>query len=148
MVNKEKRKEIRVQLTDENIQWNYLDNPFELKTSPILDISKNGVFIESKDMPNKDQVINLCFKLPLDLGLLPLKGKVTWRRWAATKKSKLPIGFGVSIIHDNTKFEKIFDSLVIFLRNKQIIKVSKQILEVFFGVKTPPSAPLDKGPIA
>jgi Tfp pilus assembly protein PilZ len=142
-MNKEKRKDIRIPLLTESVYWSKQIDTLSLITSKMTDISKNGLFIESNEYPIIGEIVKVCFKLPSDLGVLPLNAKVTWRRWASSKKNKLPIGFGVNIIHEDPKLEQIMDKYVIYLRNKQIILVSKRIIEEFFGQK-----PNDKGPVA
>lgn len=147
MNNKERRTDIRIPILNEAMAWSYEGKIAETKTCKILDISKNGVFIESKEYPELGETIEIYFQLPKDLGILTLKVKVEWRRWANTKKNPLPIGFGVSIIHTDAKLEKIMDSYVIYLRNKQIIQVSKKIIEEFFLKNPESNKPIDKGPI-
>lgn len=141
---KERRKELRIALLNEFIGWAPIDKLLKLSNAKISDISKSGVFIESKEQLHIGEIVELYITLPKDLGIMNLKGEVTWRRWATTKKSGLPIGFGVSIKHDNPKFEKIMESYTIYLRNKQIIEVSKRIIEEFFKQRPP----TDKGPVA
>lgn len=143
-MTKERRTDIRIPLLAESMAWAYEDAIKEVKTCKMTDISKNGVFIECSEYPEAGEVIQLYFQLPKELGILSLKAKVEWRRWAVTKKSKLATGFGVSIIHTDPKIDKIMESYAIYLRNKQIILVSKRIIEEFFSQR-PPN---DKGPVA
>lgn len=136
-VNKERRREIRIPLLNESIFWTETGNMSELNTSKISDISKHGMFIETIRQPGIGEIIDLLVKLPAELGALDLKAKVVWRRWAVTKKDPKKLGFSVQITYDNPKYEKIMDSFLIYLRNKQIIQVSKRILEEYNNRITP-----------
>jgi len=142
-MTKERRKDIRVPLIQESVSWTRHGNILNLKTDKANNMSVNGMFIESNIQPDIGEVIQIFVKLPSDLGALDLNAKVKWRRWTNSKKNPLPMGFGVNIGYDNPKIEKIMSAYVIYMRNKQIIEVSKRIVEEFFGkVK-----PVDKGPI-
>lgn len=140
---KERRKDIRVPLLKETVTWTRHGKMFNLKTDTVIDISINGLFIQSNDQPDIGEVVQIFVKLPGDLGALDLSAKVKWRRWATSKKNPMPIGFGVNIEYDNPKIEKIMNSYVVYMRNKQIITVSKRIIEEYFGTRKP----VDKGPI-
>lgn len=144
-MNKEKRKQFRVLLMEEAIGWSKESNLLNVRTCKVSNISKSGTFIECSEMPEVDEILEIYIQLPAELGMMTLKGKVAWRRWATTKKSKLSMGFGIEFIFDSPKYEKIMESYTIYLRNKQIIVVSKKIIEEFLGTRQPPT---DKGPIA
>jgi Tfp pilus assembly protein PilZ len=141
-MTKERRKDIRIPLLRESITWTRHGKLFNLKTDKVTDMSVNGMFIESEVQPDIGEVVQIFVKLPGELGALDLSAKVKWRRWATSKKNPRPIGFGVNIGYDNPKIEKIMSSYLVYMRNKQIIEVSKRIVEEYFGR----SKPIDKGP--
>jgi len=130
-MKKEKRKTIRINLVHETCAWNTDNIPLE--NSEAMDISNEGMFIKSSKQPPNGEVITIKFLLPKDLGLLTLKGKVIWRQWAVTKKMKHELGFGVKFEDNALEVTKILDAFCVYIRNKQIIRVSKRILEEIFG---------------
>lgn len=130
--SKERRKEIRIPLLAESILW-IGNGQLTATESQVLDISKSGVFIKSANLPGVGSSISVSFKLPGDLGILNLKGTVAWRRWTPNKKIRGEVGFGVSFDHLDKSKEKIMDAYCIYMRNKQIIAVSKKIVEEFFS---------------
>ena len=128
---KEQRKEFRIVLLSEEVGWSYA-NVTSKTPSRLVDFSSEGVFIESKLLPKAKDVLEIVFLLPGDLGTLDIQGIVVWRRWAKRKKSNLPLGFAVKLIH-NPNTLKVMRAYVTYLRNKQIMTVSKRIQEEFFG---------------
>jgi len=136
--SKEKRKAFRVPLMAEACAW---VNGEDTESSQVVDISIEGAFIKSIKQPPAGALIEFKMALPSDLGFISLEGKVVWKRWAVTKKNQLPIGFGITFINltDKPGVVKVLDAFVNYMRNKQIIIVSKKIIEEFFN---------DKGPVA
>jgi hypothetical protein len=130
-MNKERRKEHRFFLLSEECGWSYVGSKTKTPNS-IIDISSNGTFIESKLLPKANEVLEIVFLLPGNLGTLDVQGVVVWRRWAKKKKSSLPLGFAVKLIHNENTL-KVMKAYVTFLRNKQIMKVSQRIQEEFFN---------------
>jgi Tfp pilus assembly protein PilZ len=128
---KEKRKTIRTKLINEQCAWS-TDNIL-LETSEVLNISTTGLFIKSNKQPANGEVVTIKFILPKELGTLTLRGKAVWRQWAVTKKMKEELGFGVEFSDNALDVMKILDAFCVYIRNKQIIKVSKRILEEIFG---------------
>ena len=79
-------------------------------------------------------------QLPGDLGVLSLDGEVVRVNWAINrKKNREAMGMGVRFDNLNSGTKKILDAYVVYLRNKQIINVSKRIIEEFFGSQGPKS---------
>lgn len=128
--SKERRRSIRVPLISESCYWSSMN--FKSKESAITDISEYGLFIKTSFMPEIKENIRVIINLPSDLGQLDLTAKVIIRRWAVSKKSKLEKGFAVEFVNVPEDTAKILGSLCIYLRNKQIIEVSKRIIEEFF----------------
>lgn len=134
---KERRKEIRIPLLSEKCNWKLVDG-IETFESKLIDFSASGAFIHSIiPIPIKAEIL-IHFKLPGDMGWLPVYGKVMWQRWYVKKKSKFETGIGVKFIDVDEVHQKILDSFATFLRNRQIIAVSAKIVEEFFG-KLPPT---------
>lgn len=134
---KERRAQLRVPLLSEKCTW--LNQNWTSNESDLYDISSEGLYINSPKNPEINEVLEIQLKLPGDLGTLILKGKVVWRQWAQTKKNKRPVGFAVKFIEVGPNVQKIMDSYCVYLRNKQIITVSKRIVEEFFA-----KGPLDE----
>lgn len=134
---KERRKNIRVALINEVCNWKLVDAVTAYE-SKLLDFSSSGAFIHSTiPIPIKAEIL-IHFKLPGDLGFLPIYGKVVWQRWHVKKKSKFETGIGIEFIDLDEGHKKILESYSTYLRNRQIIAVSSKILEEFFG-KLPPT---------
>jgi hypothetical protein len=80
----------------------------------------------------------LKLNLPGDLGSLQVTASVVRVKWAATRKAgKDSLGMGVRFEEVSPNIKKILDAFVVYLRNKQIITVSKRIIEEFFGENGP-----------
>lgn len=134
---KERRKDIRVPLINEKCNWKLVDG-IEGYESKLIDFSASGAFIHSTiPIPIKSEIL-IHFKLPGDMGFLPIYGKVLWQRWRVKKTSKLETGIGIKFIDLDDNHKKILDSFATYLRNRQIIAVSARIVEEFFG-KLPPT---------
>ena len=138
---KERRSSIRIPILSEACTYTFADALTDIEGT-LFDLSPIGVFINCKTQPNVKDIVKINFKLPQDMGILTLNGKVTHKRWAVTKKSKLSAGFGVKFEDNIPKYEEVMKSYAIYMRNKQIIQVSTRIIEEFFGL---PAAE-DKGP--
>lgn len=136
---KERRIEIRIPLIHESCTWTVSDN-IEFETVQMNDISLNGAFIKTLKQPELNKELEIRLTLPGDLGILPLKASIQWRRWHSPKKSKLPVGFAVKFKFDNLNIKKVMEAYCVYMRNRQIITVSKRIIEEFFGT------PLPEGP--
>lgn len=136
-MNKERRKNIRVPLILETCKWSSneesFNNSYEMKN-----ISNDGMFIKSDTLPSSSDEISILFTLPGEIGQLKMKGKIVRIRWIATKKIEESKGFGIQFIEDEPKIMKILDAYVTYLRNRQIIQVSKKIIAEFFGNKESP----------
>lgn len=135
--SKEKRKLIRVPLLSDSCQWKPMDGT-NTQESALLDFTKQGCFIISAKPVAVKSYICVYFTLPGSLGIVKVDGKVTWNRWAKRKDDTRELGFGVEFIDVPDYNDKILGAYQEFLRNKQIIAVSKRIVEEFFG-KVPPT---------
>lgn len=136
MQPKERRKHMRVPLLLETCNWTPYEAMFEYH-SEIANISNSGTFIKSDRLPKPGSLITVSFQLPSELGLIAIKSKVVRLRWTKTKGIDEVKGFGVEFIEIPANIAKILDAYVIYLRNKQIITVSKKIIQEFFGNKDP-----------
>jgi len=128
---KEKRTEYRIVLLSEEVGWSYIGVVSKTQDK-LVNVTSEGIFIESKLLPQSKDILEIVFLLPGNLGNLRVKGIVEWRRWAKLKKSELPLGFAVKLVHTEDSL-KIMKAYVIYLKNKQIITVSKRIIDEFFG---------------
>lgn len=131
---KEKRKNIRVPLLSENCKWKLMDG-INTHESRLIDFSSSGAFIQSAQPVPIGAYVDVSLKLPADLGMIHIEAQVKWQRWAIRKKdaSKYDLGYGVQFINVESGPQKIIDSFGTYLRNKQIIAVSKKIIEEFFA---------------
>ena len=132
-IMKEKRNGIRVPLLNESVDC-YINGLWT--HNKLYDITPNGAFIESEILPAHKDIIELAFILPGELGRFHIQAEVVRINWTKNKKNVQNKGFGVKFIK-NTNADRILDSYVTYLRNKQIITVSKRIIEEFFGPKVP-----------
>lgn len=96
----------------------------------LLNISNEGVFIGHLLKP-QDRVL-LRFKMPGDLGNLTMPFRVARTVWTANKKAKV-VGSGGTLTFATQAQRKIWESMVVFMRNKQIIEISKRIIAEFGG---------------
>lgn len=128
---KDKRSGIRVPLLAEKLTY-YVGK--DIETADVGDITNEGVFLKTEKILPPNTSLNLHVQLPGDLGNLELEGKVVRVNWAInSRKKKEHLGMGVRFENLNASTKKILDAYVVYLRNKQIISVSKRILEEFFG---------------
>lgn len=131
-MTKERRKDIRVDLISESLNLFKSDGTgYHVK---IKNISNGGVYLEEIVLrPNEHCVLSMS--LPGDLGKLDLSAKVKRVDWASTKAKKVG---SVLVFYDVSEGNKrILEAYITYLRNKQIITVSKRIIEEFFGKRPP-----------
>lgn len=135
---KDRRSYIRIPLLSEACTWvEYVGPHVVERRADMKDITVAGVFIKSDYMPKIGSMILLKFEMPNNLGTITMNGKIVRLRWVKTKKFEEPKGFGVQFLEANAVTKKLMDAYVTYLRNKQIIVVSKRIIEEFFGSKGP-----------
>lgn len=128
---KEKRQSIRMPLLSEMVTVMFPSG--EEYRQEITDVSENGVFIKMSAPIKPLSFITLGFNLPGDLGQLKLQAVVTRVAWTVNKKKGHNFkGIGCQLVDAVGNYKKIWDSYIIYLRNKQIITVSKRIIEEFF----------------
>lgn len=127
---KERRKHMRIALISESCFW--FDDQGKISHNSMTDINVGGVFIKSEVIPKSREKVVVRFHLPGELGNLNLAGVVVWKRWAVPKDSKLPKGFAVEFVGNKPAYIKVLEAYCIYLRNRQIIKVSKRIIDEFF----------------
>lgn len=133
--NKEKRAGIRIPLLAEKISY-FLGE--EKKDADIGDITNEGVFLKTSHILPPRTPLNIQILLPGDLGHLNIEGTVVRVNWTVSrKKNRESMGMGVRFENLNPGTKKILDAYVVYLRNKQIINVSKRIIEEFFGSQGP-----------
>jgi hypothetical protein len=126
---KERRKDIRIELLSEHMKING-------KLVEVKNISQSGLFfVDALESFRIADMIYIELSLPGDLGYVALDGKIVHARWADKDPAKR--GFGVKFDNVPVNIQKIVDAYCVYLRNKQIITVSKRIIEEFFGPKTP-----------
>jgi len=142
---KEKRHDIRIPLLNERFSIKTIslfnNQDIEPHYYQIADISENGIFVKiQKNEKNfkPHQLVNVYITLPGDLDQLILMGRVCRVNWAIRPKVKnYQLGFAVKFEPMSSGYKKIWDAYRIYLRNKQIINVSKRIISEFLGNKTP-----------
>ena len=127
---KERRKSMRVTMINP-AAW--LIDPF----LNLIDISNGGAFIAT-DQPitpkDKDTITSVDIMLPDNLGPFSIPCEVVRIQWISTKnRSK---GYAVKFIINNENTRKILYALLIYIKNNQIITVSKRLMEEVF--KRPP----------
>lgn len=129
--SKDKRTGIRVPLLSESIV--YFHDGVQ-RAADITDITNEGLFLRTSDVLKPRSDILLQLQLPGDLGNIQVEGKVIRVNWTPNKrKNRENMGMGVKFVNAPANIKKILDAYVVYLRNKQIITVSKRIIEEFFG---------------
>jgi Tfp pilus assembly protein PilZ len=129
--SKDKRAGIRIPLLSEKVSY-FIDGVEHF--ADVSDITADGLFLKTEKLvsPRSDTLIQLA--LPGDLGNLQVNAKVVRVNWVANrKKGRDSLGMGVKFENISPNIRKIIDAYVVYLRNKQIITVSKRIIEEFFG---------------
>ncbi|MDB5037977.1 MAG: hypothetical protein JWQ35_1505 [Bacteriovoracaceae bacterium] len=135
LASKDKRAGIRIPLLSESVS--YIHNEVE-KKADISDITNEGLFIKTSEILAPRTNLVLQVQLPGDLGSIQVNASVIRVNWAVNrKKSKENLGMGVRFENVPANIKKILDAYVVYLRNKQIITVSKRIIEEFFGSDGP-----------
>jgi hypothetical protein len=133
--SKDKRAGIRIPLLSERVT--YFVNGLE-KAADITDITADGLFLKTTELLAPRTNVLLQLHLPGDLGSLQVNASVIRVNWAANrKKGRETLGMGVRFEDVQPNIKKIIDAYVVYLRNKQIITVSKRIIEEFFGSDNP-----------
>ena len=126
MNSKEKRKDIRVDLSDPCFVM-IRDDLFE-----VYNISNNGLFLKcnvSKFKIGERLLVEIM--LPDNLGNMFVESEVVRTKWYDKEKNN--IGIGLQFINFKSKTLLVIKSYVTYLRNKQIIKVAKMIIENYLG---------------
>lgn len=135
---KDRRSHIRIPLLSETCSWvEYVGPHVVERKADMKDITIAGTFIKSEYLPKIGSIILLKFDMPNNLGTINMNGKIVRLRWVKTERLDEPKGFGVQFLEANAINTKIMNAYVTYLRNKQIITVSKKIIEEFFGSKGP-----------
>jgi len=136
---KEKRKAIRISIVEPK-HW-LLDKSLEL-----LEISTTGAFIKTEDKALLDSlalsmdIIHLfSINLPNELGQLHIPCDIARIQWTENKKKHIPKGYAVKFLELEGNMKLVFNTLLQYVRNQQIVVVAKRIQDEFFGI--------GKGPI-
>lgn len=132
---KDKRSGIRIPLLSESVT--YVHSGSE-KKADITDITNEGLFIKTNEVLSPRTPVTLQVQLPGDLGNIQVSASVIRVNWTVNrKKSRDHLGMGLRFEDVPPNIKKILDAYVVYLRNKQIITVSKRIIEEFFGSDGP-----------
>lgn len=130
-MSKERRSTIRVPVVDQKIILN--GSQFTVDN-----MSRAGLFVLDDALTLKiNDPVSIQFALPGDLGNLIVAGKVTHSVWSASKASP-KLGFGIKFVNLTQQTKNILESYESYVRNKQIINISKRIIEEFFGSSKDP----------
>jgi c-di-GMP-binding flagellar brake protein YcgR len=133
--SKDKRNGIRVPLLSEQVSFSYDSTSEKVE---IADITTEGVFVKTETLLKPRQKVTVQLTLPGDLGNIEVDASVVRINWALNKKKdKKHLGMGLRFEDVSDNIKKILDAYVVYLRNKQIITVSKRIIEEFFGSNGP-----------
>lgn len=134
-MSKDKRKSIRIPLLYQKVEFN-IAGLWAL--GDLKDITTDGAFIKTDAQVKPNTQVSLRFELPGDLGDHYVSGKVVRVNWCVNKKKNIDdLGIGIEFDNLNESQKRILDAYVVYLRNKQIISVSKRIIEEFYGPKGP-----------
>lgn len=102
----------------------------------VHNISATGIFIKTATFLKSGEAVLIEIHLPSNLGILAIQSEVVWIKWAKSKKDLHPTGMALKF-HTSKPQQQIMDAYVTYVRNKQIIEVSKRIVEEFFGSNKP-----------
>jgi len=128
---KEKRSDIRIPIVNDrlSVAWETSSGDLKLK-----DLSNKGMFFETNgELPTPKEWCRVDVILPGDLGKLALDGVVSRVHWRDSRKQSKVRGFAVILGDMSQNTQKIYEAYLVYMRNSQIIKVSKRIIEEFFG---------------
>jgi Tfp pilus assembly protein PilZ len=138
--SKDKRAGIRIPLLSERLT--ILVDGRELEAD-IGDITNDGLFVKTESLLKPQTKVTLRLNLPGDLGNLQVNAQVVRVNWALNRrKGKENLGMGLRFEEVSPNIKKILEAFVVYLRNKQIITVSKRIIEEFFGNDGPKKFPV------
>jgi len=126
MNSKERRKDIRLDLSDPCFVM-IEDNLYEVNN-----ISNNGLFFKCNVSEFEiGQIVLVEILLPDSLGNMFVEGKIVRAKWNNLDKKET--GLGLKFINFRSKTFTVIKSYVTYLRNKQIIKVARMIVEEYLG---------------
>lgn len=129
--SKDKRGGIRVPLLAEKATFSFDNREGQ---ADITDITNDGLFLRTSEILKPKDLVVLKLNLPGDLGCLHVNARVVRVNWAVSRKrNRENLGMGLQFSDVSPSIRKILDAYVVYLRNKQIISVSKRIIEEFFG---------------
>lgn len=135
-ISKDKRAGIRVPLLSETVTYFYNG---EARACAITDITNDGLFLKTEEILKPRSEVTLQLELPGDLGFVQVPAQIIRVNWALNKKKgRDALGMGIRFCNVAPNIQKILEAYVVYLRNKQIISVSKRIIEEFFGPDSGP----------
>lgn len=102
----------------------------------VKNISPTGIYVIVDDITkykvNTYVIVDLFLpeKLHAEYGSIPIKGKITRITWAQLKDKKLGLAIKFEYT-DKNSMKQVVESLIHYIKNKQIVSVSKRILEEY-----------------
>lgn len=134
MKSKEKRQSYRHPILTEEIEIVQLGllSKFIMDYKKLQNISQGGCQISDNSIEKYKigEKLLISFELPGDLGKVTIDGIIKWIDWK--KKDKEQHGIGIKFVNVSERIQSILNAYIIYLRNKQIISVSKRIMEEYF----------------
>ena len=127
---KEKRNEIRLEIITGDLAKINLD------VVSVKNISSTGIYVIVDDITkykvNTYVIVDLFLpeKLYTEYGSIPIKGKITRINWVEVKNRKLGLAIKFEYEEKNST-KQVVESLINYIKNRQIISVSKRILEEY-----------------
>jgi hypothetical protein len=135
VATKDKRSGIRIPLLSESVIYTHQGSE---KRADVSDITNEGLFLKTNEILPPKTPVSLQILLPGDLGAIQVDASVIRVNWVVNRrKSRENLGMGIRFENVPQNIKKILDAYVVYLRNKQIITVSKRIIEEFFGSEGP-----------
>lgn len=132
---KDKRSEIRIPLISQKVTMNFVGFIYEREVD---NICGGGMLVklQDKDILPRPKVRGIAiFKLPGNLGEFHLHGYVLRVDWKPKKDKPKSFVFRFDAVTSGN--QKILSAFMVYLRNKQIIAVSKRIIAGLFGKEKP-----------
>jgi len=126
-MKKEKRKNMRLEIISGDVAM------VNMEVVTVKNLSLEGIYVHLDDI-TKYKVNNYCIvdlflpeSMKDEYGAIPVKGKIIRFDWRETKDKK--IGMAIKFEYEKERVKSVVESLICYTKNRQIVSVSKKILE-------------------
>ena len=130
-MKKEKRKNMRLEIISGDVAM------VNMEIVTVKNLSPEGIYVYLDDI-TKYKINNYCIvdlflpeSMKDEYGAIPIKGKIIRFDWRETKDKKM--GMAIKFEYEKEKVKSVVESLICYTKNRQIVSVSKKILEEVMG---------------